>query len=139
MEGGELVELIGELSLVVASLSGYPVPDTPVEVHRVPQVVIQELVCKKTCRVPAFYHPDFGVLVSDELDLRNDTFHQSILVHELVHHSQKLSGRFETLASECHKRAAAESEAYEIQNRFLAARQSQQRVPRIRGTQICPD
>jgi hypothetical protein len=60
------------------------------------------------------------VFIDERLDLRSDTFNRSILLHELVHHFQASSGRFETLPSECERRNAEELEAYRIQNKYLA-------------------
>lgn len=44
---------------------------------------------------------------------------RSILLHELVHHLQKTTGKFEVVASFCSRRIFEELEAYEIQNRYL--------------------
>jgi hypothetical protein len=134
-----VIEIVRNLAAVVQALSGYPVPEQLPEVHVVPQTFIAELVCKGPCRVQAFYHPDFGVFVDEKLALESDPYAKSILLHELVHHAQQIGGRFETLQSECHRRAAAESEAYEIQNRFLAMQQAPQRIPIGRFSLSCPD
>jgi hypothetical protein len=74
----------------------------------------------KTCRVPAFYDPARGVFIDEKLDLKGDSFNRSILLHELVHHLQASSGRFEDQPGECERRNAEELEAYAIQNKYLA-------------------
>ncbi|MGH8629351.1 MAG: hypothetical protein ACREU7_01115 [Burkholderiales bacterium] len=139
MEKSVVIEIARNLLVAIQALSGYPAPEQLPEVHVVPQTFIAELVCKGPCRVQAFYHPDFGVFVDEKLRIDSDAYAQSILLHELVHHAQEVSGRFETLPSECHRRVAAESEAYEIQNKFLAMQQAPQRIPFRRFSLPCPD
>jgi hypothetical protein len=129
MEKVDVIEVMRQLVVVIHALSGYPIAEELPEVHVVPQAVIAELVCKGPCRVQAFYHPDFGVFVDEKLDLKSDVYAQSIVLHELVHHAQQLSGRFEELPSECHRRSAAETQAYEVQNQFLAFHGSPHRIP----------
>jgi hypothetical protein len=139
MDKSALIEIAQGLLAAMQALSGYPVPEQMPDLHVVPQTYIAERVCNGPCRVQAFYHPDFGVFLDEKLRLDSDPYAQSILLHELVHHAQEISGRFETLASECHRRVAAESEAYEIQNRFLAMQQSPHRIPFRRFSLPCPD
>lgn len=139
MEKSAVVEIVRQLFAAIQALSGYPVPEQMPEVHVVPQIFIAELVCKRPCRIQAFYHPDFGVFVDEKLKLDSDPYAQSILLHELVHHAQELSGRFETFPSECHRRSAAETEAYEIQNKFLAQVGAPQRIPAGRFTLPCTE
>jgi hypothetical protein len=139
MEKAAVIEIARQLFAAIQALSGYPIPEQMPEVHVVPQTFIAELVCKGPCRIQAFYHPDFGVFVDEKLRLDSDPYAQSILLHELVHHAQEVSGRFGMLPSECHRRSAAETEAYEIQNKFLAQRGAPQRIP-IGGFSLpCPE
>jgi hypothetical protein len=139
MEKAAIIELARQLFAAIQGLSGYPIPEQMPDVHVVPQSFIAELVCKAPCRVQAFYHPDFGIFVDEKLKVDSDAYAQSILLHELVHHAQQVSGRFETLPSECHRRSAAETEAYEIQNKFLAHRQAPHRIPVGRYRLACPE
>ena len=97
--------LIASLLLNAASISGYPVPTAPPEVHLVPAAQIQHRVCDKPCRVRAFFAPGEGIFLDSSLDLKGDFYDRSILVHELVHfsgHSKRLdrsfTGRFTTEA-----------------------------------------
>lgn len=53
---------------------------------------------------------------------------RSILLHELVHHLQKTTGKFEVVASFCSRRIFEELEAYEIQNRYLSRIQAPRRA-----------
>lgn len=137
MDKSGVIEIAWQLLTAIHALGGYPVPEQLPDIHVVPQTFIAELVCKSPCRVQAFYHPDFGIFVDERLDLTADSYSQSILLHELVHHSQQVSGRFGALPSECHRRSAAETEAYEIQNKFLAYRGAPQRIPLRRFALPC--
>ena len=139
MDKTAIIELVRQLVAVISALSGYPIPEQLPEVHVFPQALIADLVCKAPCRVQAFYHPDFGVFVDEKLKFEGDFYGESILLHELVHHAQQVSGGFERLPSECHRRTAAESEAYEIQNRFLIFHDSPHRIPVSRFALPCPE
>jgi hypothetical protein len=129
MTRSEVLEVMRELAAAVHLLSGYPIAEQMPQIHVVPQTLIAELVCVGPCRVQAFYHRDFGVFVDERLKLDSDLYARSILLHELVHHAQEVAGQFEALPSECQRRTAAETEAYEIQNRFLAQHGSPHRIP----------
>ena len=51
-----------------------------------------------------------------------------MLLHELVHHVQRVSGKFQAIPSECDRWYAAEREAYEIQNTYLETMHDGHRV-----------
>jgi hypothetical protein len=85
----------------------------------------------------AFYHPDFGVVLDDSLDLRNNLYHRSIVLHELVHHAQHAADRFGNVEGGCPKRALSEGEAYEVQNRYLASQGASAPVPTVRWKRFC--
>ena len=112
--------LIASLLLNAASISGYPVPTAPPEVHLVPAAQIQQRVCDKPCRVRAFFAPGEGIFLDSSLDLKGDFYDRSILVHELVHFLQHSSGRFEGEKGACARHSAEETEAYDIQNKYLS-------------------
>ncbi|MEO8166197.1 MAG: DUF6647 family protein [Betaproteobacteria bacterium] len=120
MEQSALLSLMVELFAAIRLVSGYPSPDVLPAIEIAPQVEIQRRLCDgRPCRIKAYYHPDSGVVVDDKLDLANDPFDRSILLHELVHHLQKTTGKFQ-LVGFCTRRIAEEREAYEIQNRYLS-------------------
>ena len=122
MDQSALVSLMVELFTAISLVSAYPAPAVLPEVHSVPQSEIQRRLCdSRACRIKAFYHPDWGVFIDDSLDIHDDPFDRSILLHELVHHLQKTTGKFEVVASFCSRRISEEFEAYEIQNRYLSA------------------
>jgi uncharacterized protein DUF6647 len=121
MDHSALVSLMVELFAAIRLVSGYPGPDTLPEVHAYSQAEIRQRLCAgRACRVKAYYHPDLGVIVDDTLDFEHDAFDRSILLHELVHHLQKTTGKFEPVVSFCSRRISEELEAYEIQNRYLS-------------------
>lgn len=129
MDSSALASLIVELFAAIRLVSGYPAPESLPPVHLVRQSEIQQKVCAgKACQVKAFYHPEWGVFVADTLDVRNEPFDRSILLHELVHHLQRTTGKFDGVDSLCHRRNAQELEAYEIQNRYLAWQQASRRA-----------
>jgi hypothetical protein len=139
MDPAALSSTLAELLTAIHLLAGYPIPDAVPEVHRVPQSWIQTEVCVKACRVPAFYDPARGLFIDEKLDLANDTFNRSILLHELVHYLQASSGRFEAMPSECEKRNAEEEEAYRIQNKYLAHSGTPRRVIAGGWSLQCPN
>jgi hypothetical protein len=134
-----LVSLMVELFTAIRLVSAYPAPAVLPEVHALPQIEIQRRLCdSRPCRIKAFYHPDWGVIVDEMLDIHNDPFDRSILLHELVHHLQKTTGKFE-IASFCSRRIAEELEAYEIQNRYLSEIGASRRALAMGWTGKCAD
>jgi hypothetical protein len=69
----------------------------------------------------------------------NNTFDRSILLHELVHHLQAVSGRFDLGSNGCTRRNAAEQEAYGIQNRYLMEMNDARRVSMTGWAARCRD
>jgi hypothetical protein len=138
MDQASLSSTVVDLFAAIQLLAGYPAPRDLPEVHLVSQSWIQAEVCVKACRVPAFYDPARGVFIDEKLDLRSDSFSRSILLHELVHHVQAKSGRFEELPGECERRNAEEMEAYAIQNKYLASIGSPRRVMTAGWSANCP-
>jgi hypothetical protein len=129
LDQSALVSLLVELFAAIRLVSGYPSPDRLPEVHALSQTEIQHRLCGgRACRVKAYYHPESGVVVDESLDFQNDAFDRSILLHELVHHLQKTTGKYEVVTSFCSRRISEELEAYEIQNRYLAEIHSPRRA-----------
>jgi hypothetical protein len=119
VDHASLASLVTELLTTIHLLSGYPTVSVQPEIHRLPQAVIADRVCHKPCGVRAYYRPDWGVLLDESLKVQSDSFDRSILLHELVHHVQAATGRFEAMPSACDRWNAAEREAYSLQNRYL--------------------
>lgn len=121
MDQSSLTSLMVELFTAIRLVSGYPSPDGLPQIQRVSVAEMQQKICSgRSCAVKAFYHPEWGVYVDEALDIQNNAFDRSILLHELVHHLQKTTGKFDAVPNFCIRRHAQELEAYEIQNRYLA-------------------
>jgi hypothetical protein len=56
--------------------------------------------------------------LDEDLDVVNDEYARSILLHELVHHAQALLAKYEDL-SLCESWKSSEVEAYDIQGKYL--------------------
>lgn len=119
MDHASLSQLVAELFLAIQVLGGYEPPAVAPEIHQVPQAVIQQEFCSRPCSFRALYDPVRGVYIDETLDLVHDPLARSILLHELVHHAQAASGRFDSTTDPCVRYNRAEAEAYLIQNRYL--------------------
>lgn len=137
MDKSWLSDLVVQLYIAVQGITGYPAPASLPEVRQMPREEIQRLVCVGPCQIRAFYHPEMGVIVDESFNLKSNAYHQSILLHELVHHAQHVSGRFDSVASACEARSASETEAYDVQNRYLATRNASERIPVMRWAPLC--
>jgi hypothetical protein len=124
----DLPSLVSELFAAIQLLAGYAPPTIPPEIHQVSRAYMQEEICHSPCQIKAYYDPTRGVYIDRTLDLAGDPFARSILLHELVHHSQAVSGRFDSTSDACTRQNRAEAEAYDIQNRFLMMIQDGHRV-----------
>ena len=113
-----LTQLLVQLFAAIKLLSGYPMPAALPEIHQLPHAGLEARICTNTCAVKAFYLKGEGVFIDEALDLEHDLRARSILLHELVHHVQGVTGRFDSLPV-CDAWYASEIEAYHIQNRYL--------------------
>lgn len=118
-----LVEVVTSLFLTVSQLSGYGGPKDLPAVHFLSIAEMHEQLCKGSCGVRAFYLAGKGIYIRDDLDIENDLKSRSILLHELVHHVQHETGRFDALDA-CERWVAREDEAYRIQNAYLSSMRS---------------
>lgn len=119
MDAAAAEKMVRELFLTIKLLSGYPVPEALPPVNFVPLETMQKMVCKGACRIRAFYLADKGVFIDETIDVKDDTYSRSILLHELVHHLQHVHGKFESMPTTCERWQAREIEAYEIQHKYL--------------------
>lgn len=119
MDAAELSSMVTELLVTIHLLSGYPVPERNPQVSFVPLATMQQMICKRPCAVKAFYKPEQGVFIDEQIDVKDDVYSRSVLLHELVHHLQHVSGKFEAFDTPCHRWQAKEVEAYEIQHKYL--------------------
>ncbi|HWA12524.1 MAG TPA: hypothetical protein VHA15_05485 [Burkholderiales bacterium] len=128
MDSLSLTALAIELLASVHSMAGYSQPTHLPVIHQVPLAQIQQRFCKGPCRIQAYYLPGEGVFIDEAFDLEDSEFARSVLFHELVHHAQRTSGKFQAIPSECDRWYAAEREAYDLQNRYLEERHDAHRV-----------
>ncbi len=119
MDSLSLASLAVHLLASVHSISGFPAPSVLPEIHQAPLAEIRQRFCGGNCMVQAYYKPEEGVYIDEAFDLEHDEFARSVLLHELVHHMQRVSGTFQRIPSECDRWYAAERQAYDIQNRYL--------------------
>lgn len=97
---------------------------TPIDPPRTLAIDIDTLkgrICadpvSRNCRVKAWYSPEGTIYVDENLDIVHDIFSESILVHELYHHIQRMkTGR---TAANCQEWREREYEAYEAQRAWL--------------------
>ncbi|MEO8008830.1 MAG: hypothetical protein ABI728_09985 [Betaproteobacteria bacterium] len=119
MDAAEVTSLVAELFATIHLLSGYPVPEGNPEVRFLALATMQQMICKRACAVKAFYKPGEGVFIEEKIDVKDDIYSCSVPMHELVHHLQHESGKFDNLDTPCHRWQAKEVEAYEIQHKYL--------------------
>ncbi len=129
MDAAPLASLLTDLFTAIQLVSGHGLPAQMPEIHFVPHAVIEEKFCNRPCRVQAAYQPETGVYIDETLDVVRNTYHRSILLHELVHHVQATSGLFDGNMSECERATRDEREAYDIQNRYLSSVKDPHRFP----------
>lgn len=134
-----LQALISSLLINISVLSGYAIPDQLPKVYLVSAAEIQRRVCDKPCRARAFYALGEGIFIDSALDLKDDMYERSILVHELVHAMQHSSGRFEHEGSGCARYTVEEVEAYHIQNKFLSQTDDPRRFAFLAAPGACED
>jgi len=135
-----LSSLVAELYAAIHLLAGYAPPTVPPDVYRVPQSQIREQFCRgEPCQIKAIYDSTLGVYIDETLDVHGNVFARSILLHELVHHVQATSGKFDLGNSKCVRRNVAEQEAYYIQNRYLMEMNDGHRVSMTGWASRCDD
>ena len=120
MDLNTIQALVSSLLLNISSISSYPIPAKPPDVFLIGAAQVQERVRSKPCRARAFFAPGEGIFLDASLDLKGDFYERSILVHELVHFLQHASGRFDAEKGPCARHSAEETEAYDIQNKYLS-------------------
>jgi len=81
---------------------------------------LQARACGRPCKVMAWYAPEGTIYIDNRLDVANYMGDRSIVVHELVHHVQRMS-RGER-AKNCNEWAQREQEAYAAQAFWLRSR-----------------
>ncbi len=119
MDPNDLYILMNELVAAIHALAGYPVPASLPSVQLAPLAQMQAIVCRGPCGVRGFYTPERGVFINESLDIKRNVVARSVLLHELVHYVQHVSGKFDGLHGDCYRWFMREREAYDIQNAYL--------------------
>ena len=115
----ETARLIGVLLSWTAQLSGYAYPSTAPQLERVQREYLVEHACggDAHCRVVAWYDDKNTIYLDDRVEDLEDPIVRSVIVHELVHYLQDLSGKFDAL--KCEDQLTREREAYSVQRTYL--------------------
>lgn len=121
-------ELLGILLSWSVTLSSYDKPPVPPILETKPHSFFVENACGGVeCSVVGWYN-DTGIVYLDENlpESRDD-----IVVHELVHYLQDLSGDFETLS--CDDSLFREREALRVQTQYMV---ENGRIPRLNSSRV---
>jgi hypothetical protein len=116
-------KVIAALLAWTVSNSGYPTPSTPPALEYRPQADFAAEVCPQEavhCALRAYYRDGTGTIVLHEAHRRlEDARSRGLLVHEIVHYFQDLSGRWGEKS--CESWIGRESEAYRLQPPYLVS------------------
>ncbi len=119
MPSPAVAEIVVALFSVMAELTAYPGPRELPRIHVLSSAQMEADLCKGPCGIRAYYLDGDGIYLRADLDVANDLKSRSILLHELVHHLQHESGRFDKLSA-CARWLIREDEAYRVQNAYLS-------------------
>jgi hypothetical protein len=116
-------ELFDDLMQWAVKLSGLPSATHMPTIYPMGSEQLVQKVCPedpRNCRsLVSFYSTkEEAIFYIDSLDLGDDT-DLSFIVHELVHHLQ-YSAQGDSLFSTCQKVMTTETQAYAVQNKYLA-------------------
>ena len=112
-------ELCAVLLSWAVTLTGHAVPDQKPAVNFVPHSYLQRAACGgRECQVLGWYPPGDTIYLDDRLDPEHDLVASSVVVHEMVHYLQHLSGKHHAPYS-CEEAVAMEREAYQAQRDYL--------------------
>lgn len=114
-------QLYAVLLAWAVTLTGYPMPDHPPQISMVPQSYLRLAACGgHQCKVIGWFPPGETIYLDDRLDPELDLIGSSVVVHEMVHYLQHLSGKHPAPYS-CEESLAMEREAYQAQRDYLLA------------------
>jgi hypothetical protein len=102
--------------------SDYPMPPAAPEVRFEPHAFFVQHVCAgKECNAVGWYNDDLVIYIDESYRNADGSFATSLIVHELTHYLQHLSGRFDSHS--CADSLRREREAYGVQNNYLVTAQ----------------
>jgi len=101
-------------------LSHYPYPGHGPAYSFRPHSFFVEHACdgNRDCPVAAWYNNDGTIYLDEHLQNWDDPVTRSVIVHELVHYLQDLSGKFRN--NDCEDQLKREREAYAVQRMYLS-------------------
>ena len=102
-----------------ANLTSYSYPGTAPALEHRPHAFFVEHACggNSNCQVVAWYNDEDTVYLDDRVQDMEDAMVRGVLVHEMVHYLQHLSGKFDS--ADCNDRVARERQAYAVQRMYL--------------------
>jgi hypothetical protein len=111
--------LLAVLLSWTVSLSSYSHPGLSPEILFKPHPFFVDVAChgNEKCDVVAWYNNNGTIFLDDRLNGKTDAFTRSVVVHELVHYLQDISGEYGEM--DCNLYAKREREAYSIQKQYL--------------------
>lgn len=100
-------------------LTSYPSPDVIPALEFRPHDFFVEHVCSgyEKCKVAGWYDDNGTIYLDERVKDQYDAMTRSLIVHELVHYLQDISGKFEQGNCEHHNKR--EREAYSVQRQYL--------------------
>ena len=101
------------------SLSQYPHPGETPELSYQPHQFFVDNACggNEKCRAAAWYDNQGTIFLDERIKENTDAVTRSVVVHELTHYLQDLSGEYKDM--DCSLYAKREREAYSIQRQYL--------------------
>jgi len=124
-------ELFSALLGWAVTLSGYPAPDEPPRVARVPHEFFVRNACGgHECKVWGWYAGGDVLYVDARLDPATDLLASSVVIHEMTHYLQAKAGKLKHRAAaaatdggarlvDCELTIDLEREAYAVQQTYL--------------------
>ncbi len=112
-------KLLAVLLSWTVNLSSYPHPGVGPEIIYKPHQFFVEIACggNEKCDAAAWYNDKKTIFLDERLEGHTDANTRSVVVHELVHYLQDLSGEYNDM--NCELYAKREREAYSVQRQYL--------------------
>lgn len=112
-------ELLVILLSWASHISSYSYPEIPPDYQFKSHSFFVEHACQgnSKCNAGAWYNDGGVIYIDDRLQDWKDPMVRSVIVHELIHYLQDLSGKFSQKT--CEEQLAREREAYAMQRIYL--------------------
>jgi hypothetical protein len=110
-------KLLAVLLSWTVNLSSYPHPGETPEILYKPYQFFVDIACNghEKCDAVAWYNNDNIIFLDDRIHGNTDAYTRSVVVHELVHYLQDISGNYDDMDCNLH----AKREAYSVQRQYL--------------------